>query len=142
MKIPVTISLIVLIFFMGYRQQQKVKLHCIVKGIEERTGTVEVALYNNEESFPIDGEEYLSKSLPVKKDTLAFTFCLTPGDYAIALYHDRNGNGRCDKNRLGIPRERFGFSNNIHPRLRAPSFRKATIHLEADTTIVIRLIKY
>lgn len=35
-----------------------------------------------------------------------------PGTYAIALYHDENGNKEFDKNFIGIPTEGFGFSNN------------------------------
>jgi uncharacterized protein (DUF2141 family) len=35
-----------------------------------------------------------------------------PGTYAIALYHDENGNKKFDRNFIGIPTEGFGFSNN------------------------------
>ena len=41
--------------------------------------------------------------------------CLEPpgsGDYAIAIYHDENGNKKFDRNFLGIPEEGYGFSNN------------------------------
>jgi uncharacterized protein (DUF2141 family) len=35
---------------------------------------------------------------------------LAAGEYAIALYHDRNGNQKLDSNLLGIPTEPYGFS--------------------------------
>jgi uncharacterized protein (DUF2141 family) len=62
------------------------------------------------------------------------------GEYAIALYHDKNNNAVCDSNFFGIPTEGFGFSNNVRPFLSAPSFRKAKINLVEDTTIFIWLI--
>ncbi len=37
---------------------------------------------------------------------------LAPGDYAVMVLHDLDGNGRFDRNSLGIPRDGYGFSNN------------------------------
>ena len=54
---------------------------------------------------------------------------LEPGSYAITVYHDKNDNRRFDKNRLGIPREAWGVSNNVRPRLRAPRFDEAMLVL-------------
>nr|WP_183955263.1 DUF2141 domain-containing protein [Sphingobium fontiphilum] len=49
---------------------------------------------------------------------------VAPGDYAIAIIHDENGNGRLDTF-AGIPREGVGFSCNPAIRFGAPSFRSA-----------------
>lgn len=49
---------------------------------------------------------------------------LTPGDYAIAIIHDENGNGKLDTF-AGIPREGVGFSRNPVLRFGAPSFKSA-----------------
>jgi uncharacterized protein (DUF2141 family) len=38
---------------------------------------------------------------------------LDPGQYAIILFHDENGNGKLDRNALGVPTEPYGFSNNV-----------------------------
>lgn len=46
------------------------------------------------------------------------------GEYAIALIHDENANGRLDK-RLMVPREGFGFSRNAPVVLGPPSFDTA-----------------
>ncbi|WP_019053091.1 DUF2141 domain-containing protein [Sphingobium xenophagum] len=50
---------------------------------------------------------------------------VTPGDYAIAIVHDENGNGKLDTF-AGIPREGVGFSRNPVLRFGAPSFRAAS----------------
>lgn len=49
---------------------------------------------------------------------------LPPGDYAIAIIHDENGNGKLDTF-AGIPKEGVGFSRNPVLRFGAPSFSSA-----------------
>ena len=51
------------------------------------------------------------------------------GRYAIALFHDENGNGRLDK-RLMMPREGYGFSQNAPVRFGPPSFARASFKVE------------
>lgn len=50
---------------------------------------------------------------------------LAPGNYAIAIIHDENGNGKLDTF-AGIPREGVGFSRNPVLRFGAPSFQSAS----------------
>lgn len=56
---------------------------------------------------------------------------LPGGEYALAVYHDENGNGRLDKNFIGIPNEPLGFSNSYWPK-GPPTFTNAAFRLEAD----------
>ena len=56
-----------------------------------------------------------------------------PGDYALSVIHDENGNGRLDT-RLGIPREGFAFSNNPRIWFGPPSFTAARFTLSANGT--------
>ena len=41
---------------------------------------------------------------------------VAPGEYALLVYFDENGNGRIDKNFIGIPKEPLGFSNRYRPK--------------------------
>lgn len=60
-----------------------------------------------------------------------------PGSYAIAVFHDTNGNGKLDRNFIGLPSEPYGFSNDVGRR-GAPNFEAARIIVkEPSTTIVI-----
>ena len=62
---------------------------------------------------------------------------LAPGRYAVAVYHDINGNGQLDKIPPGLPTEPYGFSNDIG-RLRPPRFEAALVGVpEGRTTVVI-----
>jgi uncharacterized protein (DUF2141 family) len=57
-----------------------------------------------------------------------------PGRYAIAVYHDVNGNGTLDRV-VGIPREPYGFSNGVG-RGGIPSFEGALIEVSEPTTVI------
>jgi len=63
---------------------------------------------------------------------------LPGGEYALVVYHDENGNGRLDKNFIGIPREPLGFSNQYRPQ-GPPTFSRAAFRLEADETRAINV---
>lgn len=54
--------------------------------------------------------------------TVHATFSVEPGNYAIAVFHDENGNGKMDKRLFGIPKEPYGLSNNFRPRFSGPKF--------------------
>ena len=49
---------------------------------------------------------------------------VAPGRYAIAVFHDENGNGKMDKALL-IPKEGFGFSRDAPVRMGPPPFSAA-----------------
>jgi uncharacterized protein (DUF2141 family) len=60
-----------------------------------------------------------------------------PGSYSIAVFHDVNGNGKLDRNFIGLPSEPYGFSNDVGRR-GPPDFERARIVVrEPSTTIVI-----
>lgn len=75
------------------------------------------------------------------KGTVTLRFAdLAPGNYAISVMHDENGNGKLDSNILGIPKEAYGFSNN--PRvMRKPTYDEAKFELgSSDKTVRIDLL--
>ena len=64
---------------------------------------------------------------------------LPSGDYAVALFHDENGNGKLDT-RFGIPREGVGFSNNPRlffgpPRFAAASFEVTNLAVDEQVRL-------
>ena len=64
---------------------------------------------------------------------------LPHGEYAISLFVDSNGNKKIDKNFLGIPKEQYGFSNNVMGRMSAPTFNQAKFLVAGPTTQNIKL---
>lgn len=66
---------------------------------------------------------------------------LKSGTYAFALFEDRNGNDKMDKNFIGIPKEPYAFSNNKKPRLSVPSFKDCSFRYEGGKQVMeIRLL--
>jgi uncharacterized protein (DUF2141 family) len=110
-----------------------------VEGIRSRAGSVYVGVCATalEPSACPYGQH--RKARP---GTETFTFQVPPGGYAIAAYHDENGDGRLDRNGVGIPTEPYGFSNDVG-RLAPPTFAGARVSVgPAATTIVVRLRKF
>jgi uncharacterized protein (DUF2141 family) len=61
---------------------------------------------------------------------------LKDGEYAVAMIHDENGNGKLDTNFIGIPTEGLGVSNN--PRLTgAPGYDESKFQVSGNTAITI-----
>jgi uncharacterized protein (DUF2141 family) len=59
-----------------------------------------------------------------------------PGTYAIAVFHDVNGNGKLDRSFIGLPNEPYGFSNDVGRR-GPPNFEAARILVKEPTTTVV-----
>lgn len=66
---------------------------------------------------------------------------LPPGEYAVAIIHDENGNAKLDTV-LGIPREGFGFSRNPAIGFGPPRFSSARFGLAAGTEVQQVRIRY
>ena len=60
-------------------------------------------------------------------------FEVPPGIYGVLVHHDGNGDGRVDKNMLGLPTEGVGFSRNPHILFGFPSFTAVRMPIEGDT---------
>ncbi|BBD98662.1 DUF2141 domain-containing protein [Sphingobium amiense] len=95
-------------------------------GLRSAKGKVLVCVTRRPDHFPDcrDDPEKRAFTVPAKTGQIPLGM-LTPGQYAIAIIHDENGNGRLDTF-AGIPREGVGFSRNPALRFGAPSFRSAS----------------
>ncbi|AXJ02084.1 Uncharacterized conserved protein, DUF2141 family [Cyclonatronum proteinivorum] len=77
----------------------------------------------------------------IEGDRAELTFKnLTPGEWAVRLFHDENDNEIFDTNFLRIPREGYGFSNNVRGRFGPPPFEDRLFEVRGDTTISVMLI--
>ncbi len=104
-------------------------------------GDVHVALYNNPTMFPkSDGMLSERQVLPSERRVGLVFQDLRPGVYAIAVYHDENGNHDFDQAIFGIPLEDYGFSNDVRVFFSAPSFVETSFYVpEGGTAITIHL---
>ena len=107
------------------------KLQVTVTHIKGQKGDIIVGVFDNDENFlkkPVD-----SKMIKASGDSVTIVFeNLKPGKYAVSVIHDANNNKDLDKNKLGIPKEGFGFSNNVMGSMGPPTFERAQFDLASD----------
>lgn len=96
-----------------------------VEGLRSKKGNILICVTRVPRYFPDCSSDPDRRHFAVPAGSGAIPLgTLAPGDYAIAIIHDENGNGRLDTF-AGIPREGVGFSRNPAIRFGAPSFRSA-----------------
>ena len=111
-----------------------------VENINKTDGTIHIALFTAADDFPDSSTLTEGLILQIEQQSVTGTFSnLAENDYAIAVFHDENGNGKLDKNFFGIPKEPYGFSGNS-TSLMPPSFKEASTTLTTDdVNLVITL---
>lgn len=118
----------------------KVTLTVEVTNIRQVSGQMRIGIFKSVNTFP-QGIPSSKLAVAVNDHTVRATFQLEPGDYAVALYHDVNNNGNIDKRLFGLPKEPYGFSNNIRPRLSTPKFEECKMSVQHDARMMISLIQ-
>jgi uncharacterized protein (DUF2141 family) len=102
-------------------------------------------LFGDAQGFPDDPSKAIQqRSVEVDPNTMSaeVTFKELPyGSFAVSILHDENGNGKMDKNFVGMPKEGYGASNNPKKKMRAPTFDEAKFALNSsEQTVEIALI--
>jgi len=101
-----------------------------VHDIRNSRGTVHIGIFNTPDGFPKTGGELQGATVAVHGGVATASFEVpADGNYAVAVYHDENGNGIFDRNFLGIPKEGYGFSNDAPVFFGPPSFEAARFEL-------------
>ncbi len=112
-----------------------------IVGLKSDRGGVAVAIYDSEQAFT-DRTAPLHKAfLAIEDKSCRWVLADLPaGDYAVLVYHDRNGNEQLDTNKLRIPKEPYGFSNNARGSFGPPGYDKVRFSLsEPQQTIEIEV---
>jgi uncharacterized protein (DUF2141 family) len=105
-----------------------------VENVEPGKGHLMVGIFNDEKNFP---DDYFKGQRVAATDTImVITFTNLPeGVYAVSVYQDTNDNEQLDKNLFGIPKEKYGFSNNAN----RPNYEKCLFDFKNDMIITVRL---
>lgn len=102
-------------------------------------GALMVAVFSSAESFPEGKSTYARRMSCAELAGNKVELQLPEGRFAIAVYHDQNGNQKLDRNFFQYPTEPYGFSNNARSMTGPPSFELAAFTLKADMKIEILL---
>ena len=103
-----------------------------VTRLRSQKGMLRVCLTADPDNFPgcIDDHDAVTRSVEADKPAIRIDG-LPPGQYALSIIHDENGNSKLDTF-AGIPREGFGFSRNPSIGFGPPRFSAARFELSAN----------
>ena len=111
-----------------------------IPNVPAAEGKISVALYSDAGSFLKFESVFASASSEARKGGTKVTLKDIPnGEYAIALFYDKNNNNKLDKNWMGIPKEKVAFSNAKMKLFGPPSYKECAFTITSDKTLVIPL---
>jgi len=114
------------------------RLSVVLEGIKSSEGNIQVAVYNQSEGFLKSDHVYKYESIKARKGIMHIDIDDLPvGVYALAIFHDENGNNHLDTSWLGIPRESIGFSRARMKTFGPPSFRECAMKIDGNSQIRI-----
>ena len=102
-----------------------------IRGMISSGGEISAGVFTGQDEFPRPPVDRVTVTPGAK--TLRLTFSdLEPGEYAVGVYQDLNGNGRLDATVARNPTEPWGISNNPRPKDRSPTWDEAKFRLPPD----------
>jgi uncharacterized protein (DUF2141 family) len=129
------------------------KVLVVVSGLRSTRGKVLIALFDRADGFP-DGrratrrveatiQRQLGRRLETRTASAVFDR-LPPGQYAVAVLHDEDGDREMDTGLFGIPAEGYGASNGARGTFGPPRWKDASFDLASGAREVqkIRLIHH
>lgn len=126
----------------GLRAPSSAKLNVHVTGVRPPRGEVAITVY------PDDRRRFLAKGGKLARQrvraaaTVRTCFWLPPGAYAVAVYHDHDGDRDFDRTLVGLPAEGFGFSNDPETKTGLPSLAAVRFRLGAGERQIAIQMKY
>lgn len=129
--------LFTLLPFLAFSQN---KLNIEVMGVPNSEGSIKVAIYDTSDTFLKFEHVFKTGSVLAKKGKTELSIHDLPdGEYAVAIFHDANGNDELDTNWLGIPKEQVGFSNAKMKTFGPPKFKECSFTMEPVTEVQVTL---
>jgi uncharacterized protein (DUF2141 family) len=125
-RIP-PLSFLLLLFSLSFQPAEKREGTLIIEiaNIKSQEGIIWIGVYDSEDTYMVK-EKAIVEGIKVRTTgQIKFEMArLAYGEYAIALFHDINGNGELDRNLVGIPSEPYAFSQELKSKWRLPRFKE------------------
>lgn len=115
-----------------------------ITDVRNTEGVVRACLTSMESVFPRCNRDPDARSSTVRSDsTVTIRFNdVAPGEYAIAVLHDENENGKIDRVLGMAPREGYGFSRDAPVRMAPPDWDDAVFEMGASSKSVTIKMRY
>ena len=116
-----------------------------VTNLRNAEGVVRACMTTAAKSFPkcrgVEGAH--ATTVNAKEGSITLTFeGVKPGNYAIALLHDENANGKADRVLGMMPKEGFGFSRDAPVRMGPPTFDQAAFEYAGEAKAMTIRMRY
>ena len=109
-----------------------ISLEMEINNLQSNNGPLYIRILDENENPVIVGTS------PVINYSARISFdSISPGKYAIQFFHDENENQKMDFSLIGIPKEKFGSSNNVKPILGPPKFEKMLFNLTDNKKVIM-----
>lgn len=114
-------------------QQPAEGLTLTVTNLRNNNGFVLISLYKDGSGYPDDAARAVrNEKVAIYNNRAVIIFPeLSSGSYGIAILHDENNDQKMNKNALGLPKEGYGFSNNVMGAFGPPSWKRASFRYNA-----------
>lgn len=120
----------------------KVKLEVAATQLRNAQGEVAFTLYPDDSSRFLKGGAKLARvRAKASAPTTRACFWVAPGHYALATYHDENGDHKFNRTAFTI-KEGFGFSNDAPATLGLPAFKAVRFPVPAGGTSITIKTRY
>jgi uncharacterized protein (DUF2141 family) len=115
-----------------------------VTDVRSSKGVVRACMTTREDIFPkCIKDPGAHRTVVPAADRLEIRFTgVKPGDYAIAVLHDENDNGKADRAMGMMPKEGYGFSRDAPVKMAPPKFRDAVFKQGEGTSRMTIKMRY
>ncbi len=121
--------------------QQSGHLLVELTGMQSDEGSIVYAMWSGPEDWLEDNALHAGL-VPIEDGQALIEFTDLPyGEYAISVYHDRNGNERLDTGMFRIPKEPIGTSNDAKARFGPPKYEDAAFQLDSESLTITIPVK-
>jgi uncharacterized protein (DUF2141 family) len=129
----------------GVKAEGSAKLVVDVQNVRSAQGEMAITVYaDDKRRFLARGQKLARVRIKATAPSTTACFWLPPAYYAVAVYHDANGDRDFNRNAIGLPTEGFGFSNNPDTKIGLPPFGQVRFRLppgEATATITLKYLR-
>jgi len=124
----ILITLLITLVSASFRSLPDEGIKLTITNLRNDKGFVLISLFKEGVGFPDQADKAFRKDKVAIYNKMAVIIFpeLPPGNYAIAILHDENDDKKMNKNVVGLPREGYGFSNNVMAPFGPPSYRRAS----------------
>lgn len=113
-----------------------------IAGLSAAKGQLRIAVFNSEQTWLDEASAVYKTALEGDTHEREWRIENVPhGEYAVAVFHDENRDGKLNRNVLGIPQEQYGFSNNARGGFGPANWKDSRFAVANATTEVAIEIK-